>query len=700
MTIQEIHEKKETIQSWRVVFFMVVTGLIFLVFIARLFFFQIIDGEKYQAQAEENRISEVSVATQRGVIYDRNGIVLAQNTASYNIAITPAGLPDDEAEKQAIYRELSTLTGLPVNKGDIATEPLINCGTNLGISEMIEIGLSYQPYNAVLVQCGVDIELALIIEERAIDMPGVSIETEPMRDYPIGVSASGLIGFLGPIPEAQEDLYVDEGFVANRDKVGYAGIELYFDEELRGVPGKRVVEVDVGGLVTRDIEQQIPPEPGENIVLTIDIRFQEAVYQILKDEIELWNNWLGKHEYTSGVVAAMNPKTGEILAMVNWPTYENNRMASYIPAYYYEQLSVDSTKPLVNHAVASEIPAGSVFKLVTAVGALNEEVITPETIVETPGLLVVEQKFYEGESSNLTIEYVDWNRAGFGSLNIVGGIQNSSNVFFYKVGGGYEDEIPEGLGICRLGEYAKALGYGDYSGIELLEEGDGLIPDPTWKRINQGENWATGDTYLASVGQGYIIVTPLQVLMSASTIANDGKLMQPTLLYQIQDDEGNVVEDFDPKMKWDITDPETPMITKYENPSGIGSCKPLVDEAGNEIKVHVESEYIDVVQQGMRMAVVSGTLEDIFQNSNISAAGKTGTAEYCDDVASSLGKCNYGAWPSHAWTLSYAPYDDPEIAVVAFVYNGTEGSTVAGPIVEKVLNAYFNLKEVDNNLGN
>lgn len=700
MTIQEIHEKKDTIQNWRVNFFMGVIGVAFLIFIGRLFFIQIIEGEKYQAQAEENRISEVSVATQRGVIYDRNGIVLAQNTASYNIAITPANLPDDEAEKQAIYREISDLTGLPVHKGDIEVDPLINCGTNLGISEMIEIGLSYQPYNSVLVQCGVDVELALIIEERAIDMPGVSIETEPMREYPIGESVSSLIGFLGPIPEAQEDLYVDEGFVANRDKVGYAGLELYFDEELRGVPGKRVVEVDVGGQVTRDIEQQVAPEPGENIVLTIDVRFQEAVYEILKDEIKLWNDWLGKTEYTSGVVVAMNPKTGEILAMVNWPTYENNRMASFIPAYYYEQLSQDSTKPLVNHAVGSEVPAGSVFKLVTAIGSLNEGVITPDTIVETPGVLVVDQKFYEGESSNLTIEYVDWNRAGFGSLNVVGGIQNSSNVFFYKVGGGFEDEIPEGLGICRLGEYARALGYGDYTGIELLEDGDGLIPDPTWKRINQGENWATGDTYLASVGQGYIIVTPLQVVMSASTIANDGKLMQPTLLYQIQDSEGNVIEDFSPEMKWDITDPETPMITKFENPAGIGSCKALVDEAGNEVKVSVESKYIDVVQQGMRMAVLEGTLADIFENSNISAAGKTGTAEYCDDVASSLGKCNYGAWPSHAWTLSYAPYEDPEIAVVAFVYNGTEGSTVAGPIVEKVLRTYFNLKEIDSNTGN
>lgn len=700
MTIQEIHEKSETIQPWRVVFFMIVTGIVFLIFIIRLFSIQIIDGKGYQDQAEENRISEVSVATQRGVIYDRNGIVLAQNTAAYNIAITPAGLPDDEAEKQEIYRELSILTGMPVNKGDPYTEPLINCGTNLGISEMIIIGLSFQPYSPVLIKCSVDITLALIVQERAIDMPGVSIVTEPMRDYPVGVSASSLVGFLGPIPEAREEFYVSEGFVANRDKVGYAGLELYFDEELRGIPGKRVVEVDVGGLVVRDVEAQTSPKPGENIVLTIDIRFQEAVYHILKDEIELWNNWLGKTEYTSGVAVAVNPQTGEILAMSNWPTYENNRMASYIPAYYYEQLIKDSTKPMVNHAVGSELPPGSVFKLVTALGALNENVIEPDTIVKTPGVLVVEQKFYEGESSNLTIEYVDWKREGFGSLNVVGGIQNSSNVFMYKIGGGYEDEIPEGLGICRLGEYAKALGYGDYLGIELLEEENGLIPDPTWKRINQGENWATGDTYLASVGQGYVLVTPLQVIMSASTIANDGKLMQPTLLYQILDNEGNVTQDFRAEMKWDITDSENPLITKFENPSGIGSCKPLLDNDGNEVKVHVESEYIDVVQLGMRMAVVDGTLTEIFQDSNLSAAGKTGTAEYCDDIANFLGKCLYGAWPSHAWTLAYAPYEDPEIAVVVFVYNGKEGATVAGPIVEKILQAYFDLKDVDNDLEN
>ena len=218
--------------------------------------------------------------------------------------------------------------------------------------------------------------------------------------------------------------------------------------------------------------------------------------------------------------------------MVSFPSYENDRLAQFIPAYYYEQLILDSTQPLLNNAVGAELPAGSVFKIVTAVGALNEGVVTPNQVIDTPGQITVDQKFLSSELGS-SRDFVDWNRAGFGSLNFYGGISNSSNVYFYKLGGGYQDEIPEGLGICRLGTYARALGYGQNLGIELPDETDGLVPDPTWKRQTQGENWSTGDTYIASVGQGFVISTPLQVLMSAATIANDGVLDAPHLWYAI-----------------------------------------------------------------------------------------------------------------------------------------------------------------------
>ncbi len=270
------------------------------------------------------------------------------------------------------------------------------------------------------------------------------------------------------------------------------------------------------------------------------------------EEINYWNRYFygntGQQRISSGVVIAMNPKTGEILAMVSYPTYENNRMARFIPSYYYDQLSQDPRHPLLNNTIQSEYPPGSVFKLSAANGALNEGVVSsPNQVIYAPGELLLCEQFTPNEpcGPNNTRPFVDWifdtRPAGFGHIDFLHCIAFSSNVCFYKLGGGYGDEIKNGgLGIFRLGEYARALGYGAASGIELPGEAKGLIPDPQWKRINQGENWSTGDTYIATVGQGFVLATPLQVLMSGETMANSGKLMQPTVVRNIADSQGKV----------------------------------------------------------------------------------------------------------------------------------------------------------------
>jgi penicillin-binding protein 2 len=291
-------------------------------------------------------------------------------------------------------------------------------------------------------------------------------------------------------------------------------------------------------------------------------------------------------------------------------------------------------------------------------------------------------------------------------------------VCFYKLGGGWKEEIPEGLGIDRLGEYARALGYDQKSGIELLGEATGLIPTKKWKRVNQGENWSAGDTYIASVGQGYVLATPLQVLMSAATIANDGKQMQPTLIREVTDDEGRIVEKwftwnedgteytisdraidatsrhispFDPKMRWDVTVEN--LITDFECDGGYCS------ETGE--KKSIQPWVIQKIQEGMRLAVTDaqGTLhrETVFENYPIAVAGKTGTAEYCDNVAQANNRCQFGQWPTHSWTVAFGPFEDPEIVIVAFAYNGGEGASVAAPIVRQVMDAYFCLKFLDAN---
>jgi len=680
---------KNNVEIWRIIFFAAVVGIIFLIYLFRLFSLQISQGSEWNALAEENRISEINIPSQRGIIMDRNDFILARNIAAYNVIITPAELPDDIGEIQEIYRDLSELAGVPINLNEVTPEnPYVPCLSDHGITQIVDYGTTSAPYTPVRIKCDIDQTAAMIIKERAIDWPGVDIEIESVRDFPTGSLTASLIGFLGPISAAEEDYFVDRGFVPNRDKVGYAGVERYFQSFLAGRNGKRVVEVDVAGQILRDLAPPIPPSPGFNIRMTLDTRLQSAAESILENEINFWNTYLGTIRTTSGVVIAMNPQTGEILAMVSYPSYENNRLARIIPQYYYQQLSEDLTNPLLNHAVGDELPAGSVFKLVTAVGALNEGVVTAEQVLDAPPKITVTEKYFANDPGKAR-EFIDWNKAGFGSIDFVHGIANSSNVYFYKLGGGYREEVPEGLGICRLGTYARAMGYGSYPGIEMPLIEDGLIPDPTWKRINHGENWSTGDTYLAGVGQGYVIATPLQVLLSAAIIANDGAMMRPTILGEILDGDGNMIKPFSPEELWDIT--RDPMIDVIADPTSPGGCE---NKITGEKKI-VDPYVIEKVQEGMRLAVLEGTLEREFSNVTIAAAGKTGTAEYCDKYANEKNLCKPGDWPTHAWTVAYAPYDDPEIAIVAFVYNGGEGASVAGPIVRQLLEAYFELKAAD-----
>lgn len=737
-------------EAWRlfVVFAMIL--LVLVILLARLLSLQVFGSQEWIDLAVENYTKAISSPAPRGIIYDRNGYILARNVASYNITITPANIPDDDADIQRIYRAVSDLTGIPVNHGTVQEAKLFApCVEGPGIAQLVELGDSLAPYSPVEVKCNVSEDVARLIQEHETDWPGVGVEINPIRDYPSGSLTADVIGYLGPIPALLEQQYRDKGFVPNRDKVGYAGIELSLQDVLTGQNGRRVIQVDVAGKELRNLEPPVAPVPGYNVTLTIDTRLQAAAEASLLREINFWNTYFygnsGQQRISSGVVIALNPKTGEILAMVSYPTYENNRMARFIPSYYYQQLSQDPRHPLLNNAIQSEYPPGSVFKLSAANGALNEGVISgPNQVIFAPGKLEICEQFTPNEpcGPNNTRPFVDWiydtNPAGFGAIDYYHCIAYSSNVCFYKLGGGFGDEIKNGgLGIFRLGEYARALGYGVASGVELPGEANGLIPDPQWKRINQGENWSTGDTYIATVGQGYVLATPLQVLMSGETMANSGKLMQPTIIRGISDSEGKVqtvwfnpkdfglwtprevtdaqgnahqtwfnlvdstvadqlpagsyqISPFVPNMKWDIT--TDPRIAVY-------AC-----EAGNCQKTGavktVDPNVVKDVQTGMRLAVTDprGTLHKIFAQDYplpIAIAGKTGTAEYCDDVALKANRCQFGQWPTHSWTLAYAPYDDPEIVIMAFEYNGGEGASVAAPVVARVMQAYFELKSID-----
>ena len=745
-----IHPNSSHFDAWRLFVVFAVIFLVLIGLLGRLISLQIFGSQEWIDAAVENYTKDISSAAPRGIIYDRNGYILARNIASYNVTITPAYLPDDDADVQRIYRSVSDLTGIPVNEGTLEQAKLYApCVEGSGISQLVDLGDSLAPYSPVEIKCNVSEDVARLVQEHTADWPGVNVEINPIRDYPTGSLTADVIGYLGPIPAILEQQYLAKDFVPNRDKVGYAGVELSLQDVLTGQPGKRVIQVDVAGQEIRNLEPPKAPVPGYNVSLTIDTRLQAAAQAALMDEVNYWNRYFygnsGQQRISSGVVIAMNPKTGEILAMVSYPTYENNRMARFIPSYYYDQLSQDPRHPLLNNTIQSEYPPGSVFKLAAANGALNEGVISGQNqVIYAPGELQLCEQFTPNEpcGPSNTRPFVDWifdtRPSGFGQIDFLHCIAFSSNVCFYKLGGGYDDEIKNGgLGIFRLGEYARALGYGAASGIELPGEAKGLIPDPQWKRINQGENWSTGDTYIATVGQGFVLATPLQVLMSGETMANGGKLMQPTIVHDIEDSQGKVqtvwfnpqdfslwmprvvtdntgnshqtwvnlgdsstvdqlpagsyqISPFVPNEKWDIT--TDPRIAVYNCEAG--NCLPT------GAKKTENPNFVKDVQAGMRLAVTDpeGTLHQAFMVDNslpVAVAGKTGTAEYCDDVALKANRCQFGEWPVHGWTLAFAPYEDPEIVIMAFEYNGGEGAVVAAPVVARVMKAYFELKSID-----
>jgi penicillin-binding protein 2 len=678
--------RRSNFDRFRIGSFYILLAILFAFYILRLFNLQIINGSDYLIRSDENRQREVNIQTQRGIIFDRNGIVLARNIASYNVTITPALLPGDE-EVQEIYRQLAGLIDVPVNSGQINEQSVRlykPCESNFGITQIVYIAGTNAPYSAEPIKCNIDQKTALTIQEKANDWPGVGIQVLPVRDYPTGELTADVIGFLGPIPASQIDKYQQLGFDQNRDKIGYAGIESSLNDLLMGKNGKRVIERDVAGKDIRDLQTPIDPSPGNNIYLTIDTRLQKIAEEALISSINELNRVAGTVKSTSGAVIAINPKTGEILALVSYPSYENNRMARLIPAYYYKQLSQDPNHPLFNRAISGEFPPGSVFKLSTGIGVMNERVVAPEFQIQDPGQITINEK-YTVNDPGTPRNYVCWEPTGHGLVDFIHSIAWSCDVYYYKVSGGYLDEVPNGLGIYRLAQYARALGYGQLSGIELPGESPGLVPDPDWKRIYLGETWATGDTYIASMGQGFVLATPLQVLMSFATLANDGKYMKPTIVKEVVDSNGKVIKPNNPVLVRDIT--KDKVIDTYdENMYATG-----------EKKV-VEPWVIALAKQGMRMVVEpGGTAAKEFAgfDQRIQSAGKTGTAEYCDNEAQQKNLCRPHAWPAHAWYAGYAPYTDPEIAVVAFVYSGNEGSTISAPIVQKVMEGYFDLKSID-----
>jgi len=634
---------------------------------------QVTGFDAYTVRAIDNRQQRLTLPAPRGVVYDRNGVLLAQNVPAISVLITPALLPEDSGRLAELYARLSELTGVPVSTppldaGNATGNRIGDDSPSPGIQELVFLQETNAPYRPVVIAPDISREQALVLGAELRTMPGVQLEVRALRDYPTGALTAHVVGYMGPITEDQSDFYVNLGFDPARDRIGYAGIENRMQDVMAGRNGYKEVEVDVAGRELRTLGEGQAPVPGQSVVLTIDVRLQAAAAAALANRMKIENQIAQAdtdplrppQPVTNGVAIAINPQTGEVLAMVSLPTYDNTMFSRFIPATYYQEMADHPYKPLFNNAISGEYPPGSVFKVAVAAGALQEGVVTAEQEIFDPGEIIITNRYFPNDPGK-TRRVVCYNRAGHGDVNFITGIAVSCDVYFYALGGGYEAGGVKdgGLGIDRVHKYATMLGFDQLTGIELPGERKGLIPTRDWKRLNIGENWSTGDTYIASIGQGYVLSTPLQVLMAHTPFINrDGFVRKPTLIREVRDGEGNVLR---------------------------------TASVQNHSQTALTPYVIDQVSLGLRQVMIDGT-GDKLGVEGINLAGKSGTAEYCDNVAQAADRCQFGAWPAHSWMVVYAPYEKPEIAVVVFVYSGEEGSTVAGPVAQEIIDAYFVLK--------
>lgn len=636
---------KKNPQWLRFVVFRAIIVVAFSLIAFRLWELQVATSDEYVQSADRNRFRLVPVDAPRGIMYDRFGRALVKNVPSFSVSIIPSELPEDEGRREAVLARVGELLRMPVHGTTVNEQsgPL----NQMSIEEILEMR-TISPYAPVRIASNIDRQAAFIIEEEHVELQGVIVSTDPLRQYTYGPLTAHLLGYVGHIPRDRLEDYMDEGYKPD-DPVGLAGLELSQEDYLRGTDGQKHVECDAYGREVNVLASE-PSVQGDHIILTLDVELQGKVEEALRKGMR-------RAESPVGVAIVMDPRTGEVLSMVSLPTYDNNLFSGGISAEDYARLGEGRARPLVNHAIGGQYPPGSTFKIIPACGALEEGVVSPSSRLTCQGTLWL-PNHYAPEDMTRAQKFSCWNTGGHGSLNIVGAVRESCNIFFYQVAGGYKEF--SGLGIERLANYATMFGLGEPTGIELSGEAGGLVPSDRWKRQNYGESWLTGDTYNAAIGQGYVLATPLQILNAAVAVANEGTLYRPQLIYQVMNDQGEVVHVLQP-------DPIQ--------------------------QVAVSEGNISIVRQGMREAVTNGTAYRL-EVPSARAAGKTGTAEYPGvDEEGNLMTDEEGNLPSHAWFTAFAPYEDPEIALVVFLEDGGEGSQTAVPVAADILRAYFGLPE-------
>jgi len=578
----------------------------------RLVFLQIQQAPAYEALAEANRTATAAIPSTRGVVYDRAGRQLVRNVPTWAVKIRPADLP--YSQRDAIVARLADLLEL----------------TPAEINLRIESSPGSR-FDLVRVKNDVPESIARIIAEERLKLPGVEVIVESRRDYVYGALLSQVIGFTGAVDPGQLADLQAKGYLPD-DLVGKAGVESQYETALRGVYGEQHVERDATGRTIRVLQTASDPKPGDSLVLSIDLKEQRYAQKALE-----WG--LKAAGVRRGVFAVMNPQTGEILALVSLPTYDDNLFAKGISDKDFQRLMKDKDTPFLNHAIAEQYPPGSTYKLVTGTGALADGDLTrTSTVLSKPYVQIGPDKYW------------DWNHAGWGPLNIIGGFGHSSDTFFYQVS--------QMLGIERLAYWAKQFGFGAKTGIDLPGEVPGLVPTNQWKQDTFGQGIFPGETLQAGIGQGFDVATPLQVLNAFAALANGGKLYRPQVVREIVAADGTVVRGF---------------------------AKKLIR------KLNVKPVHLETMRLAARNVTTSRHTYNVV-DMPIVVAGKTGTAEFGV-------KDKQGRLPFHTWYAGFVSKSgdvtkpDSQLAFVAFVYGANTVGNAATEIAKYYLQLHYGIEK-------
>ncbi len=580
----------------------------FFLLIARMWYLQIVKGDVLRQRSESNRIRIQEIKPLRGLIVDSRGDILVNNQSSFDISIIP-----EIAKNAADVR--NRLAGL--------------CDWGDASIFLEEAALkSPRPFVPVKVARNIGRDKLAVVESHTLNLPGVVVDIVPVREYIYGAMDAHLLGYVGEISSSELGRDASAAYRAD-DVVGKYGIEKYLDDVLKGKSGGEQVEVDAAGR-RLNVLGRIDPVSGHTLVLNIDSDLQKVCWDAFKEQ--------------AGTVVVMEPRTGAVMAMVSRPSFDPNLFNRGISEQSWKTLTEDPLCPLQNRAISGQYPPGSTYKLFVAAAALEEGLITENTETWCNGTYPMGNRTFRC-----------WRKRGHGTVDLHRAIVESCDVYFYHLG--------DMLGVDTMAEYAKTFGFGSATGVSLPGEKSGLVPTREWKLRRFGEPWQRGETTSLAIGQGFALVTPLQLLRAYCALANGGTLYKPWLVKRIETADGQTVQEFSPEVE------------------GI---------------VPVSRKNLDILRNALWGVVnephgTGGALKRKEQD----VCGKTGTSQVIslpDDEEDQKGEIPY-RFRDHALFVCFAPYTDPEVAVVVVVEHGGHGGSAAAPIARRVIDGYFRLAQ-------